>query len=287
MHYMADFFRSSDDRLNLRRHRWLPDSKTDSNAAVRGVVVFAHGILEHGARHGNWASRLAEQGIAVTALDHRGHGESEGERVWVDRFELFVDDLMRLTEWSCGEFPDIPVFLMGFSMGGAIVAQSWRLRRPPVDGLILTAPALHTSLFPILRHIAPFVDRLVPRLRLFDLGTARKISRDRSAADAFRADPLVHHGAFPMHIGAETLRASREINRDFAAFDLPILMLHGTGDAITGIVGCERMYAGVPSQDRTLHRYDGGYHDLLHELPPTREQVVADLLAWLEPRLRR
>ncbi|MDO4558949.1 MAG: alpha/beta hydrolase, partial [Planctomycetia bacterium] len=80
-------------------------------------------------------------------------------------------------------------------------------------------------------------------------------------------------------------RASRAICQDFAAFDLPLLMLHGTGDVITGIVGCEQMLASAPSADKTLIRYDGAYHDLFHELPSTREKVLADLISWLESHL--
>ncbi len=281
MKYVEDTFRSSDDRLNLCRHTWQP--KGD----VHGLLVFAHGILEHGQRHGSWASRLADAGIAVTALDHRGHGVSEGSRAWIDHFDQLLDDFTKLIRLSREAFPNVPTFMMGFSMGGAVVAQTWLARRPPVDGLILMAPALETALFPRLQKFSGWIDKICPRLRLFDLGASRKISRDPKVIEAFQADPRVYHKAFPIHIAAEVLRVSREVNRHFADFDLPFLLLHGTGDVITGIEGCRRMYRQASSTDKTLNEYPEGLHDLLHEQSPMCDQVCNDLLQWLQTHIEQ
>jgi alpha-beta hydrolase superfamily lysophospholipase len=100
--------------LALLRRTWPPAGDP------RSVVVIAHGAGEHSGRYQHVADALVAAGHIVYALDHRGHGRSEGPRALVDRLEHAVTDLDELVVLASGEHPGKPVFLIGHSMGGAI-----------------------------------------------------------------------------------------------------------------------------------------------------------------------
>lgn len=248
-------------------------------------MVLVHGICEHGGRYAPVAERLCRQGYALYAMDLRGHGHSDGERLLIAAFDDYLDDLDTLLQRIAAEQPGRPLFLLGHSMGGAVVTRFVLRRRPPISGLILSAAALRIAgnVFPVLRKLARLFSRLWPRLRLVRLGS-RMLSRDPQVVAEFRSDPLVFQGNFPVRTGAEILDAAQDIQGQMEAIDVPLLILHGTGDYVTDPRGSWDLYARSRSSDKTLRLYQGLYHDLLHE--PEWEQIADEILAWLDPRCR-
>jgi acylglycerol lipase len=263
------------DGLGLYEQWWLPEQEPVA------VVVLVHGINEHSGRYAQLAEDLNRRSYAVYAMDLRGHGRSEGDRAMVRAFDDYLDDVDVLLERVIARQPGKPVFLLGHSMGGAIVALLGILRPPNVRGLILSAPAVQIGggVFPVLRRLASFASKVWPTLRLVRMG-CRFISRDPNVVEAFRNDPLVFHGRFPVRTGAEILRAAKRIQTDAKRLTLPLLILHGTGDFATDPRGSRLLVARAGASDKTLRLYAGLYHEVFSE--PEREQVVADLLAWLD-----
>jgi len=276
MPYHEDRF-PAHDGLTLCEKTWLPEGE------VRGVVVLVHGLFEHCGRYADTAGQLNLEGYAVSAMDLRGHGRSEGERAWIESFDEYLADLELLLERVCRRHPAGPVFLLGHSMGGAIAALLAIERRPKLDGLILSAAALSIGrgVFPFLRRLAGFVARVWPRLRLVRVRFL-KVSRDPAVVEGFLNDPRVFHGRFPVRTGAEVLRAAERIRRRAEDFRLPVLILHGTGDCVTDVEGSRHLHAHASSGDKTLKLYEGLYHDLLHE--PEKAQILGDVVAWLRAR---
>lgn len=266
------------DGLRLCEKAWLPDGE------ARGAVVLVHGIFEHSGRYDEVAGELNRQGFAFHSMDLRGHGKSDGERAWVEVFDEFLADLDLLLDRVRRQHPGKPLFLMGHSMGGAVVTLYTILRRPDISGLILSAPAILVGggVFPFLRRLAGVVSALFPRLKIVRMGS-RRLSRDPEVIQGFRNDPLVFQGKFPVRIGAEVLRACRRIGQRMDEIALPLLILHGTGDVVTDPDGSRRLYDCSTSPDKTLKLYDGLYHDLFHE--PEKGQILADVLAWLDARV--
>jgi acylglycerol lipase len=292
------------DGLELHEQYWLPEAK--STAAV-GIV---HGFQEHGGRYAELAEVLTRNGYCAYALDLRGHGRSEGPRVMVSSFEEYLADLDIFLDRIHQRESDKPVFLFGHSMGAAIVALIAITRQPqigdctnfhghhacmvgengtvPFDsrkiaGIILSAPPVQVGgqVFPVLRHLAGWVSRVWPSLRLVHMGS-RFISRDPEVVADFRRDPLVYHGRFPVRTGAEILRAGKQIQDSANLLRLPLLILHGTGDLVTSSEGSRLLHMRAGSCDKTLHLYEGLYHDLLHE--PEKEHVKADIVAWIKEK---
>ncbi len=246
-------------------------------------MLVVHGLIEHGGRYAPTAEALARRGYAVTATDLRGHGRSEGPRCWVRAFDDYLYDLDLFFERIALRAAGKPVFLLGHSLGGLIAAWWCICRQPKLSGLVLSGPVLQVShrLFPWLRHLAGVGSVLFPRLRLVRLG-GRNISRDPAVVAQFRADPLVFHGRFPVRTGTEILRVGDLVRAAPEELRTPLLILHGTADRVAAVEASQDLFPRAGAADKTLRLYPDLYHEVLNE--PEKEQVLADLLEWLDQR---
>jgi len=269
-------FRTTDG-LELHEDHWLP--ATDPAA----VVVLVHGFMEHAGRYAEAAAALNRRGYAVAALDLRGHGKSQGDRVFIHVFDQYLDDVEIFLDRVRARHRPKPLFLFGHSMGGTIAALTAAQRRPELRGVVLSAPAVRVGrqVFPILRKLAGLLSAIFPRMRIVRMGN-RWLSRDPEVCADFRSDPLVFQGRFPVRTGSEILRAAQRLQDRAEDLRHPVLIVHGTGDRVTDADGSRRLHTRARSPDKTLKLYEGLYHDLLHE--PEREQVTADLIEWLTAR---
>lgn len=266
------------DGLRLRAKNWSPDGE------VSAVLVFVHGFTEHSGRYDWVAERLGQHGMAMVAFDLRGHGQSQGDRVWVRSLDDYLADVEGFVERAGQQYPGKPLFLLGHSLGGNIVTLL-AIQRPTIAaGIIVSAAALKLPprLFPLLRRFAGIFSVIAPRLRLVRLGVKR-LSRDPQVVAQFEHDPLNFHGRFPVRMGAEILRAVRLVGGRMEQLQTPLLILHGSGDAVADPEGASQLHARAGSADKTLKIYEGLYHDLFHE--PEREQVLSDVLQWIEARI--
>ena len=171
----------------LFRRDWEPDGPP------RAVVALVHGLGEHSGRYERLAARFTGAGIAVSAIDLRGHGKSPGARGDI-RFAPAVDDIDALVR-ACGE-RGVPVFVYGHSLG-ALLAVLWLMERPsstPVAGVVVSAIGLHSSLREQAAKVraARVLGRWVPKVRVRSGIDPATISRDPEVVRAYRADKLVH-----------------------------------------------------------------------------------------------
>ncbi|MGO9115590.1 MAG: lysophospholipase [Thermoguttaceae bacterium] len=275
---MLEEFFPTRDGLRLFERRWRPSGNP------RAEVMLVHGIIEHGGRYAPTAEILARRGYAVSAMDLRGHGKSDGPRCWIRSFDEYIDDLDGFFVRTVGRAEGKPVFVLGHSLGG-LIAVLWciRCQRKP-DGLILSGPALQVrqQLFPWLRHLASVGSVLFPRLRLLRMG-GRNISRDPAIVTQFHDDPLVFHGRFPTRTGAEILRAGGLARAQLEQVRASLLILHGSADRVAAVEASQELIQRAEATDKTLRLYPGLYHEVLNE--PEKEQVLADLIQWIDQRV--
>jgi len=271
---------SGTDGLLLFEQSWMPCGRP------RAAVVLIHGLIEHSGCHAGTARELVRQGFSVHAMDLRGHGRSEGPRCDVRSFGQYLLDLDIFFKRVQCEASDRPLFLMGNSMGGLIVALWGILRQPRISGLILSGPllALAEDLYPWLRHLTTVTAAVVPALRVarvpFDW-----LARERQVIDRFRDDPLVFQGCFTVRVAAEIFRAMKEVSEKAFSLSLPLLILHGSQDRICGSAGSLGLYQKAGGADKTFNLYEGFYHEVFDE--PERDRVLADLTTWLDQHVPR
>ena len=111
---------------------WLPDGD------VRAVLLVAHGYAEHSGRYGNLIERLVPKGYAIHALDHRGHGRSDGERVQVESFDDYSEDLKTYFDIVNQQHDGKQIFLVGHSMGAAIAVTYTSLHQGDLAGTVFS-----------------------------------------------------------------------------------------------------------------------------------------------------
>jgi alpha-beta hydrolase superfamily lysophospholipase len=263
--------------LRIHWQAWLPDGRP------RAAIVIAHGAGEHAGRYRHVAARLVDDGYAVYAIEHRGHGRSDGPRALIDRVDNAVADLDQLVVQVGSEHPGVPVFLLGHSMGGTIAVSYALAHQDRLAGLILSAPlaALQAAPAPV-RAVARVLSAVAPRAPLFPVEPAL-VSRDAEVVRAYTDDPLVHHGKLPVRTVAELAGAIDSFPDRVHAIVVPTLIMYGTDDRLVPPEGSVMLGQRIGSSDKTLTPYEGLYHEILNE--PEQGIVLDELSGWLGAQL--
>ena len=257
------------------RHREPP-------AESRANLIICHGVNSHGGQYVGAAEAFAERGFAVTALDLRGRGKSDGERFYVETIDDYVSDLSLAIEHGRSFHPDLPVYLLGHSAGGVTSVTYALDYQDRIAGLIcesfafrVFAPNFALKLLEGASHIAPHAHVL--KLKMEDF------SRDPDWVAALNADPYTDDEVQPVATVAAFARAGERFEREFGRITLPVLILHGTADKATRPDGSQQFFDETGSTDKTLKLYDGHYHDLLNDIG--KESVIGDIADWIDARL--
>jgi alpha-beta hydrolase superfamily lysophospholipase len=262
----------------LYRQSWLPDGPP------RAALVLVHGLGEHSGRYEYLAAHCTARGYAVHAVDHYGHGRSEGLRGHVERFSVYLDGLRALRDDVRGQHADLPLFLLGHSMGGLIAAAFLGEDQASFRGCVLSGPALRSDAEPpkLAMALVRLISWLAPTAPLIGLDPSG-VSRDPAVVKAYMNDPLVHHGKATARLIAELSSTMRATLAAAPAIGLPLLVLHGDADVLTSPAGSQALCDAAASADKTLKLYPGLYHEIFNE--PERDQVLGDMSTWLEAHL--
>ncbi len=262
------------DGTQLFRRKWPATS-----APQKGVLIIQHGLNDHSDNYDHLARRAAAAGFAVYAADLRGHARSAGPRVAPRDWQDYVDDLDRFIGLVHLAEPGQPIFIMGHSMGGAIVAATVVERQPPgIAGVILSGAALNLGVPPIGVAGVRLLGVIAPNLGALDL-KPEDFSSDPAVVAAMKKDPLVELGPNPARTAAGLAAGAASFWAHIDRLTMPVLALHGTKDLLTAPSGSRALIEAAPATDKTLRIYEGFKHDLVHEPDGTR--VEDDILAWL------
>lgn len=257
------------------RH-WEPSGEPRAN------LVICHGLNAHSGQYDRAAREFTSRGFAVTALDLRGRGKSDGERFYVDRIDDWVSDLSLAIELSRSKHPERPVYLLGHSAGGVTSATFALDYQDRIDGLICEDFAFRVFASNFSLKLLEGASHFLPHAHVLTL-KMEDFSRDPDWVEQLNADPLTHGEVQPVQTVAALARAADRLEREFDRITIPVLILHGTADRVTRPDGSEQFYREAGSKDKTLKLYEGHYHDLLNDLG--REQVMDDIVTWIDERV--
>ncbi|MDX6750057.1 alpha/beta fold hydrolase [Geminicoccaceae bacterium 1502E] len=254
--------------------RWMPEGEP------RAQIVALHGLNDHKNAFAAFAEAAAGQGVLVHAYDQPGFGEQPDRGFWPGRDRL-IGEVHRHVRERRAARPDLPLFVLGESMGAAVaIAALAAPGAPPVDGLILSAPAVWggTSMNPLYRGLLWTVARTMPWLKLSGRGLGRRASDNLEILRALGRDPL-----FIKETRADTLEGlvllMGEARRLGPVLGLPILVLVGERDEIVPTDAQLSFLAELGAAPCTAIVYPEGWHLLLRDLQ--RELVWQDVLAWI------
>ncbi|WP_346618558.1 alpha/beta hydrolase [Blastococcus montanus] len=276
---------SSAHGVAVTAYRWEPAGRP------RGIVQLTHGMGEHLLRYEPLATALTGAGFLVVGQDHRGHGATVQDGRWGELgpggWGELVRDIGRLSAAVRGDHPDLPLVLLGHSMGSFAAQQYVLDHSAELAGLVLTGTTLLDLLEPAVdldgpTDLSAFNAPFEPARTEYDW-----LSRDPAQVDAYVADPRCGFG-----LATEDSRQMFVSGRELADADrlrglrgdLPVYIAVGDADPLNGQLALvhalvDRLrQAGL--QDVTLQAYAGARHEVFNET--NRDEVVADLLAWLD-----
>lgn len=279
------------DGENLAFYHWQAEHSSrppgDLGLPARGAVLIVHGLGEHAGRYDHVADNLSNWGFEVCAYDQRGHGESAGVRGVLPISTALLDDLAEVLHETRQRFPNLPVMLLGHSLGGLVASHFVALKMGQVDALVLSSPALDAGLGVLQKLLLKVLPGITPNLIVGNGLNPDFISHDPAVVKNYVADRLVHNkisprlGQFIATAGPATIAAA-------AQWRTPTLLMYAGADKLVNPEG-SRKFAKLALESKavkpgtvTAKCFDGYYHEVFNEL---RSAAVFDLLkAWLDPR---
>jgi alpha-beta hydrolase superfamily lysophospholipase len=232
------------------------------------VVVLVHGYGEHIGRYEHVAEILAARGSNVVGPDHVGHGRSAGERALIPSFEPIVGDLRMVVQETRGE---LPLVMIGHSMGGLIATRYAQRYREDLAGLVLSGPAV--GLGPVLEEWLA-----APQLPSDPIDVAT-LSRDPSVGEAYTADPMVWHGGWKRETLQAFVAAENDIAEGPSLDGLPLLYVHGQDDTLVPVERARPVVERVSGADREIYVLANARHEVFNERDKTETiAIVAEFI---------
>jgi alpha-beta hydrolase superfamily lysophospholipase len=248
---------------------------------AKAAVVISHGAGEHSGRYAHVAAAMNAAGYSVFALDHRGHGRSEGERMRFDSVAPLAADLGRMVAIAAEAIPARRPFLLAHSTG-ALVGLDWVIdHQDELSGLVLSGALASVDQASAVRVAARAIARVAPGRGLFRVNP-ETISRDPKVMQAYESDPLNYNGSYPAASIVALERTGLTFPARLPRLTLPLLIMHGGDDRLTNPAGSRLVDELASSSDKTLRIYDGLRHEILNE--PEGPEIIAEIVDWLEAR---
>lgn len=263
--------RPARDGENLFVRHWTLDDEP------KATILLVHGLSEHVGRYVHVAEHFVSNGFEFIGYDHRGHGQSTGDRIDLRSFDHVLDDMEILVRDA--RRPGVPLVVYAHSFGGLVATRYAQSGRPQPDAYILSAPGLDAGLSLPLRIVLKALAPLLPRLRVDSPVKGDQLSRDPAVGTAYHADPLVFTKG-TVRFGNVALRAQVAARASVDAIDRPTLVIHGTEDTVVPPAASAPLAA---SEHVERKMFPGIRHELHNE--PESQEVLAYITRWLENRL--
>lgn len=303
-------FPSSDNKTQIHAIRCLPD-----HGAPKAVLQITHGMVEYIERYLPFIAYLNEQGFAVYGHDHLGHGESVlSEKDWgyfsEDPCNTLVEDMDRLRGIAHTEWPDLPYFMLGHSMGSYLLRTYLAEHGSGLAGAIIMGtgfvPEKTTNLAFTLIRILTFLrgerfrSRMIQSMtygasyKKFDVTgkePARSwLTKDTEIVEKYYRDPKCTY-VFTLNGYRGLMEAvSRSCSSAYAGRlpkDLPLLLVSGSDDPVgdlgEGVELARKLYLDAGLTDVDCRLYENDRHEILNEVD--RERVFADIAGWMSEKL--
>lgn len=279
------------DGLNIFGRYWLPDG-----TAPRGVVLLIHGTTMHSGLYDEFGRYLASHGYAVYGTDLQGWGRSDGigPRGDVFNHDKYVTDVAMIVQRLHAEFPDLPVFGFGESLGGTVALLGQIQRRLFFDGMVLSAPGYkpNPSLLGIRAPEIPVrwgmqtVGWWGEKFEHWPLAPAnlglRMIVHDKGVLKQMLHDPYVSHNWLPARYVTALMESNKFLTARIEMLSVPVLVLQGDKDELIPMYASEEIVRRSISPDKKLIVYKGAGHALM--LQKERYEAMIDIRRWLDDR---
>ena len=271
------------DGYRLKFRHWAPVNP-------RGIVIALHGIQSHSGWYDYSSRRLADAGFAVYFPDRRGSGLNGFQRGHAAHAMRLVNDVRALRGLAINETvvgtvdsnAQLPITILGISWGGKLAAVVAALFPREFDRLALLYPGLVARIGPnwsqLLRLNLARIFEVVKHHIPIPLDDPALFTQVPEWQHFISHDPLALHA-----VSSSFLNAGRELDRELTTHCgkilQPTLLLLAENDSIIDNVAVRERVNRFGTHQLTTQVYPGARHTL--EFEPSRDVVLADLIAWL------
>lgn len=245
-------------------------------------VVIVHGLGEHSGRYSNIIEACDGKGISFFAIDHRGHGRSNGDRGHTNSFMDYIIDLKIFVNMIRKNHPDTPLLMLGHGLGGTIACKYALTYQNDLAGLILSSPGfIPTINVPVLRSkCADLLSALTPSLSISYGIDPAELTHDEASIAGFADDPLVHTTITPRFY-TEYLEGASFCLDHARQLRLPLLIVHGGEDRFCDPKGSQLVYDRADAEDKKIAIIPGLFHETMNEELKPRTKVLSILTKWI------
>lgn len=259
--------------------------KWETDGEAKGVIVMVHGAMEHHRRYGWLIEMWRSSGFHVIMGDLPGQGlTTRAGRGHIDSFD---DYIFEVKDWVQTAYQfDLPVFLLGHSMGGLITIRLLQEQRLNLAGVILSSPCLG-----LIQSPSRFIDLIsyglnifMPKLRMNSGLTVDMATRNLDVREADSNDTL--------YVTKVSVRWYRELSDAIKlAFtnidkiqDVPMLAMQGGDDKIVNKVNVKDWFNQVPLSEKRFKEWPKCYHEIFNE--PEREEIFEYAKDFVQSQLK-
>jgi Lysophospholipase len=299
------YFDSRDGVNKIHAVKWIPDR--DKPVCILQVI---HGMAEYIERYEEFAQVMAEKGILVTGEDHLGHGKSVGENGTYGYFcerdaaTVVVRDSHRLKKMVQEQYPGVPYFILGHSMGSFILRNYLCRYGTGIHAAVIVGTGMQPKPLLMMGKAVAAVQKVFTGskhpsglLNALSFGSYNKripnektmmdwLTKDEKIVDAYLEDPLCGF-TFTVN-GFQTLlelvsRLYKRENLEKMPKELPVLFVAGEADPVgdygKGVKRAYRSFIDAGMKNVKMKLYENDRHELLNEMD--REQVYEDIYQWM------
>ena len=265
------------DNTELYLKRDLPENPT-------AIIVINHGFAEHLNRYDYVTKILNKANLGVYRYDLRGHGRTKSKKGYIEDFMDFVKDADEVVNLAKTENPDLPIFMLGHSMGGFITL-CYGIDKPnKLKGQIFSGAAIRR--LPVVNgikgNIVKLLGRIIPNLSIKN-NLSKDICSVKEVVDEYINDPLILKEAKLKFYSEFLIRGTDWIEKNIEKYEYPCLITHGEKDKIVPKEVSIYLYSKISSEDKEIKIYDNLYHEILNE--NEKDKVLSDIINWIYERV--
>ncbi len=257
-------------------------------AHPRAVIVAIHGGMSHSGDYATVGAYFREQEVTTISFDLTGHGKKS--RIDIPHFGVFLDDAEHMLAWTRAEYPNLPIFVMGHSMGALIATHleiTRRLESFDIRGVILSSP-YYANAIPVpalVVHLSGLLAKLFPTAKVPMTSLTEWLTHDEAIIQRHHEDERMHRRGTEasMRFGRSLLDAQSALGGDLSQWRHPVFAVVAGDDKLADANISRQMLGTIPEQHLTQHYFPENFHENFNET--NRHEIFAALWQWLQRHL--
>lgn len=250
----------------------------------KAIILINHGFAEHSSRYDYVAERFNANNYSVYRYDLRGHGRTKSELGHIESFQDFIDDANEFVDFIKKENKNIPIFMLGHSMGGLITALYGIKYPQSLKGQIFSGAALGylPSVEGFKKYPFLILNTFLKKVKIKN-PINHSLCSIKEVFNAYVNDDLVLKEATIKFYVEFLIKGVRDLNIGINDYNYPCLLTHGESDRVVPKIHSQNFYENIASTDKEIKIYDKLYHEILNERE--KDHIINDMVQWMEGRI--